>query len=134
MSETTFYHLHLTDDSSEKFQDWRNKMNGPQDSNMVKIDAALGEKANRSTAVHATLRASAWGGTRAPFTQVLDITNLSETQNGIISVSHDATAEQREAARDAMLTVISQASGTLTVAADGEMPDTDIPVYIILLD
>ena len=32
-----------------------------------------------------------------------------------------------------MLSVIGQADGTLTIAADGEMPERDIPVYIILL-
>lgn len=36
-------------------------------------------------------------------------------------------------AREAMLSVIGQADGTLTIAADGEMPERDIPVYIILL-
>lgn len=46
MSETKNYKLHLTDDSSERFLDWRNEMNGVEDSNMVKIDTALGEKAD----------------------------------------------------------------------------------------
>ena len=53
--------------------------------------------------------------------------------SGTISVAHNATAEQREIAREAMLSVIGQADGTLTIAADGEMPERDIPVYIILL-
>lgn len=66
---------------------------------------------------------------------VLQDSNLCNTasQNGTISVAHNATAEQREIAREAMLSVIGQADGTLTIAADGEMPERDIPVYIILL-
>ena len=48
MSETTNYGLYVTDDSSDKFLNWRTKMNGTVDSNMVKIDTALGEKANSS--------------------------------------------------------------------------------------
>ena len=36
-------------------------------------------------------------------------------------------------AREAMLSVVGQEDGKLTIAADGEMPDIDIPVYIILL-
>lgn len=133
MSETANYGLYLTNDSSERFLDWRKKMNGTEDSNMMKIDAALGTKANSSKAVYATLLASAWAGVNAPFTQELSIEGLSETQNGTISVAHNATADQREIAREAMLSVIGQADGKLTIAADGEMPEFDIPVYIILL-
>lgn len=133
MSETTNYKLHLTDDSSEKFLDWRNKMNGTEDSNMIKIDTALGEKANSSVAIYATLLASAWVGVNAPFTQELSVEGLTATQNGVIDVAHDATATQREIAREAMLSVIGQADCSLTIAADGEMPEFDIPVYIILL-
>ena len=133
MSNTPNYNLYLTDDSSPRFQEWRNQMNGTENSNMVKIDAALGEKANSSVAINTTLLASAWVGVDAPYTQTLTISGLTASQNGTISVAHNATAEQREIAREAMLSVIGQADGTLTIAADGEMPERDIPVYIILL-
>lgn len=133
MNETTNYKLHLTDDSSERFQDWRMKMNGTENSNMVKIDKALGEKANSSIAISATLLASAWVGVTAPFTQELSVEGLTAAQNGVIDVAHDATATQREIAREAMLSVIGQSDGKLVIAADGEMPEFDIPVYIILL-
>ena len=119
MSNTPNYNLYLTDDSSTRFQEWRNQMNGTENSNMVKIDT--------------TLLASAWVGVDAPYTQTLTISGLTASQNGTISVAHNATAEQREIAREAMLSVIGQADGTLTIAADGEMPERDIPVYIILL-
>lgn len=133
MSETTNYKLHLTGDNTEKFLDWREKMNGTEDSNMIKIDNALGEKANSSVAIYTTLLASAWVGVNAPFTQELSVEGLTASQNGVIDVAHDATATQREIAREAMLSVVGQADGTLTIAADGEMPEFDIPVYIILL-
>lgn len=96
-------------------------------------DAALGTKANNSVPVYATLLASAWVGVDAPYAQELAVEGLSETQNGTISVAHTATADQREVAREAMLSVIGQADGKLTIVADGEMPELDIPVYIILL-
>ena len=128
MSNTPNYNLYLTDDSSTRFQEWRNQMNGTENSNMVKIDAALGEKANSSVAINTTLLASAWVGVDAPYTQTLTISGLTASQNGTISVAHNATAEQREIAREAMLSVIGQADGTLTIAADGEMPERDIPV------
>ncbi|WP_418530400.1 hypothetical protein [Paraprevotella clara] len=134
MSDTTAnYGLYITDDSSERFLEWRTKMNGTESSNMVKIDTALGEKANSSVLVSATLLTSAWTGIDSPFTQDITVTGLTATQNGTISVAHNATFEQREMAREAMLSVVGQEDGKLTIAADGEMPDIDIPVYIILL-
>lgn len=133
MSQTANYNLHLTDDSSEKFLDWRERMNGTSDSNMMKIDAALGEKANNSVIVTTTLLASAWVGVDAPYTQELAVDGLLKDTNGIIDVAHDATAEQREIAREAKLAITGQEDGKLIIVADGEMPEFDIPVYIILL-
>lgn len=133
MSQTANYNLHLTNNSSEKFLDWREKMNGLEDSNMVKIDFALSEKANNSVAIYATLLATAWTGDEAPYTQTLSVEGLSETQNGVINIAHDATADQREIARKAMLSVIGQEDGKLIIIADGEIPEFDIPVSIILL-
>jgi len=133
MSETTNYKLHLTDDSSERFQDWRNAMNGPDNSNMVKIDEILWSKADNSIYVSCTLLASAWSGVDAPYIQSLYVDGLGQSQNGTISIAQNATFEQREMARDAKLAVTGQADGELIISADGEMPDIDIPVYIILL-
>ncbi len=132
MSETTNYGLHLTDNSSERFQDWREKMNGTNGSNMIKIDVALGEKANKSVAITTTLMASAWAGIEAPFTQELSITGLAAEQNGEISIAHNATPLQRDIARSALLAVTGQSEGKLMIVADGELPEQDIPVSIIL--
>lgn len=133
MSNTPNYNLYLTDDSSTRFQDWRNKMNGPVDSNMTKIDEALGQKADSSATITATLTATAWVGTDAPYTQVLTIAGLGANQNGMIAVAHSATADQRKAAREAMLSIVNQSDGTLTIAADGELPELSIPVTVTIL-
>lgn len=134
MSETTAnYGLHLTNDSLERFSDWRERMNGTDDSNMVKIDTALGQKADHSVMVSATLLASAWAGVDAPYTQELSVEGLLENTNGIINIAHNATITERDVAREAMLAVSGQENGKLTIAADGEMPEVDIPVYIILI-
>lgn len=133
MAETPNYGLYLEDVASTKFQTWREKMNGSDNSNMVKIDTALGEKAQKSELITGVLSASAWSGVDSPYTQVLAVTGLTANQNGTISVAQNATIEQREAARMAMLAVIGQSEGNLTIAADGEMPDIDIPVVVILL-
>lgn len=133
MSETPNYGLYLEDDASTRFQEWREKINGTENSNMVKIDTALGTMAQKSGKVVGTLLASAWSGIDSPFTQTLAVEGLGADQNGTISVAQNATIEQRDAARMAMLAVIGQTDGALTIAADGEMPDIDIPVVVILL-
>ena len=133
MGETTNYKLYIEDDSSTKFIDWRTKINGSTDSNMVKIDIALGQKADSSISLNCVLYASAWNGVDSPFTQNLTVEGLGASQNGMISLSHEANSEQRDVARNAMLSVVGQNNGVLTIAADGELPDMDIPVVIILL-
>ena len=54
-------------------------------------------------------------------------------QTLLFGVAYNATSEQREIAREAMLTITGQEDGKLIVVADGEMSEFDIPVYIILL-
>lgn len=130
MSQTANYGLYITADSTEHFYDWRNKMNGIEDSNMIKIDAALGDKADRSSAVYAFLLASDWDSSNQ---QVLKIDGLRASHNGTISIAPAASAAQREAARLAALSVVSQGDGELTIAADGTVPAMAIPVCIILL-
>lgn len=134
MSQTTTnYGLILEDDSSTKFKDWREAINGASNSNFIKVDEILAEKGNKSVSIECTLIASSWVGVDAPFTQELAVTNLGAAQNGNISVAHSATFEQREMARDAKLCVTGQSDGKLIISADGEMPDIDIPVVITLL-
>ena len=134
MSETTNYKLYLTDSSSERFQDWREKMNGQGDSNMIKIDQALSEKSEHSKYVLTTLKGDGWENAGIVMTQELSVEGLTEEQNGIIGVSQDITPDQMEVVRSAGLYVKEQGEGTLTIASDGETPVCDIPVVIILLD
>lgn len=133
MSETTNYGLYLTDDNTTKFLEWRTKMNGVSDSNMVKIDTALAQKAEASKVINAVLSASHWDGDTAPFTQTIQIEGLTAEQNGVIDVAHGITDEQLQAACDAKLRASGQADGSLTILAKGEKPACDIPVAVILL-
>lgn len=133
MADTRNYHLHLTDSSSEPYLKWRDAMNGVEDSNMIKIDTALGEKAERSGQVQGVLRAGAWTGVDAPFTQEIEIEGLGATQNGDIAVAQTATFEERQIAREAMLALAGQSEGKLIVVADGELPTKDIPFVVTLL-
>ncbi len=130
---TANYNLYLEDDGTTRFLDWRQKMNGSGDSNMVKIDTALSEKADSSVSVDGVLLASAWAGGSAPYSQSIDVRGLTSEQNGSISVSQDITAEQLEAVLSAVLSVSGQEDGVLTIVANKGKPNVDIPVSIILL-
>ena len=100
---------------------------------MTKMEDALNTKADNSLSKTGTLLASAWTGVDSPFTQELAIEGLGATQNGIIDVSHDPTIIQRDAARNALLSITGQSNGVLIISADGELPEVDIPVVVILL-
>ena len=131
--ETKNYKLFLTDDSSMDFLSWREKINGQTDSNMIKIDTALSEKAKSSISINLTLLASGWVGADTPYTQEISVDGLKATHNGTISIAHNATIEQRTSARDAMLAITGQQDGVLIVSADGELPEIDIPITIIII-
>ena len=132
MSETKNYNLALTTDDQTKFKEWRETINGNSNSNMEKIDTALGEKANLSVAINATLLASAWSDD-SPYTQTVTVEGLKADSNGVISIAQKATSEQIEIVCDAGLYISNQADGTLTITAYGDKPNVDIPVIIILL-
>jgi len=134
LSQTTKYGLYTTESTDDpKFLELRQQLCGNENSNMTKIEAALNTKADSSNSVSGVLLASAWAGVDSPYTQELAVEGLSAAQNGTISVSHDATIVQRDAARNALLSITGQADGVLTISADGEMPEVDIPVVVILL-
>lgn len=133
MSETSNYHLYVTDDDTERFWDWRNKMNGVANSNMTKIDTVLSEKADSSTAVSGVLSAAQWEGEQAPYSYRLSVAGMGAEQNGNIAIASTATAAQKESARKALLSILSQEENTLVIAADGAKPAEDIPVTIILI-
>lgn len=130
MPETRNYHLGLTVDDSTNFKNWRELLNGLNDSNMEKIDDALGGKAESSQYINTVLSANAWSE-NSPYTQTLTVEGL--TENGVIGVAQDITDEQMEAACYAELRVFEQGENTLTIKANGDKPNVDIPVTIILL-
>lgn len=132
MSETTNYHLALTDDDQTKFKEWRESINGNSNSNMEKIDTALGEKANLSIAINAVLLMSAWSN-NSPYVQTISVDGLAAKQNGIITIGQNITTEQLEDVVAADMRITDQVDGSLTVTAYGDKPTRDIPVTIILL-
>ena len=132
MSATKNYDLALTDNDQTKFKEWRESINGNSNSNMEKIDTALGEKANLSVAISAVLVMSAWSE-NAPYSQTISVDGLTEEQNGIITIGQNITTEQIEDVVAADMRITNQTDGSLTVTAYGDKPTRDIPVTIILL-
>ena len=132
MSATKNYDLALTDNDQTKFKEWRENINGNSNSNMEKIDTALGEKANLSVAINAVLLMSAWSDD-SPYVQTISVEGLTADQNGIITIGQNITTEQLEDVVAADMRISDQADGSLTVTAYGDKPTRDIPVTIILL-
>ena len=132
MSATKNYDLVLTDNDQTKFKEWRESINGNSNSNMEKIDTALGEKANLSVAINAVLLMSAWSDD-SPYVQTISVEGLNADQNGIITIGQNITTEQLEDVVAADMRISDQTDGSLTVTAYGDKPTRDIPVTIILL-
>lgn len=134
MNTTVNYGLYVTDDSSEKFIDWRKSINSETNSNMTKIDSILFKKAGKSSSLSVTLCVDDWIGNESPYSQTVEVIGLKAEQNGTVSVAQTANKEQREAARAAMLSVTGQYDNEIIISADGDLPTIDIPVSIIMLD
>lgn len=83
-----------------------------------------------SAVIASTLLASGWSSGK----QMLNIDGMSSESNGVIGVAQNVTETEMEAAKNAGLYVCAQDTGTLTVAALGEIPTCNIPVVVILID
>ena len=116
MSATKNYDLALTDNDQTKFKEWRESINGNSNSNMEKIDTALGEKANLSVAINAVLLMSAWSDD-SPYVQTISVEGLNADQNGIITIGQNITTEQLEDVVAADMRISDQTDGSLTVTA-----------------
>lgn len=134
MQTTKNIGLYLEDEDTTKFVDWRNKIAGvSESSNMQKIDAAFGEKADKSKTLDFVLSPTAWVGETTPYTQEVTLADVVEDSNGIIGLSRNASQEQVEAAIDAQLDLSAQSDGSVTVTASGVKPEIELSVSLIIL-
>ena len=89
-------------------------------------------KANSSILVPATLTASGWTGTDAPYSQTISVAAVTGTSANEILPAADITAEQLDALQAANIQDGGQAAGSLTLLAYGDKPGIDLPVRIIV--
>ena len=85
---------------------------------------------SNSKAITSTLKASGWISGK----QTISINDLKAYSNGLIGVAPNITTTQMNAVKKAELYISDQNDSGLTVCALGDIPNTDIPVIIILFD
>lgn len=81
--------------------------------------------------VTATLLASGWTGSEAPFVYTLAIAGVTATSYQELVPAVNITAEQLKALQAANITEGGQAAGTMTLKAYGKKPAVDIPIRVI---
>lgn len=81
--------------------------------------------------VTATLLASGWTGSEAPFVYTLAIAGVTATSYQELVPAVNITAEQLKALQAANITDAGQAAGTMTLKAYGKVPTVDIPIRVI---
>jgi len=91
---------------------------------------ALGNQIeSMATEVQVTLLANGWSSS----SQTVTVTGMTTTAKGVVSLATTATATQREAARDALLAVTRQGANTITIVADGDVPEIDLPINVLII-
>lgn len=81
--------------------------------------------------VTATLLASGWTGSEAPFVYTLAIAGVTATSYQELLPAVNITAEQLKALQAANITDAGQAAGTMTLKAYGKKPAVGIPIRVI---
>lgn len=106
--------------------------NSEQDTAISNAQSTANSKANKSTTVNATLSASSWQGSSAPYTYTLSVSGVTATSNQEILEALNITATQLEALQGANIVDGGQSANSITLKAFGEKPTIDIPIRVIL--
>lgn len=123
-------------DSGKKVGDFQSKVTA---SGLLKGDGAGGVTAAAAgtdysgpkATVTATLLASGWTGSEAPFVYTLAIAGVTATSYQELLPAVNITAEQLKALQAANITDAGQAADTMTLKAYGKKPAVDIPIRVI---
>lgn len=123
-------------DSGKKPADFQAKVTA---SGLLKGDGAGGVTAAAAgtdysgpkATVTATLLASGWTGSEAPFVYTLAIAGVTATSYQELLPAVNITAEQLKALQAANITDGGQAAGSMTLKAYGKVPTVGIPIRVI---
>lgn len=123
-------------DSGKKVGDFQAKVTA---SGLLKGDGSGGVTAaapgtdysGPKATVTATLLASGWTGSEAPFVYTLAIAGVTATSYQELLPAVNITAEQLKALQAANITDGGQAAGNMTLKAYGKAPTVDIPIRVI---
>lgn len=123
-------------DSGKKVGDFQTKVTA---SGLLKGDGAGGVTAAAAGADYsgpkatmtATLLASGWTGSEAPFVYTLAIAGVTASSYQELVPAVNITAEQLKALQAANITDGGQAAGSMTLKAYGKVPAVDIPIRVI---
>ena len=97
-----------------------------------KTNALLGTKVNKSSKVSATMNASSWSGSSAPYTITLSINGVTTSNNVEILIPGSVTNAQVEAWMAAGIVNGTQAANSVTLKAYGDKPSINIPIEAII--
>lgn len=122
---TDFYDVAVGNENLDKIDEAVTTL----ESDVGAIIDALAKKA----CIEVTATAAGWTGD-GPYTQEIAVTGMTASCNAIVGLADTATAEEREACRDAMITPTAQAAGTVTLTADGYKPRIDLPLTVVILE
>ena len=90
-----------------------------------------GSESGKMTSITGTAYSTNWTG--SPATNTVIMPNLPADVSGFIGISNNASEEERIAARNAILFPIDQAEGSVTLVADGQTPDVNLPIMVYYL-
>jgi len=103
-----------------------------QDCVESRMNAVGNNYAPKALTKNITLTALGWSN-NVPYTQTVQVNDLSTNTIGLLALSQTATQAQREAAREAMITATAQGTNSLTLTADGDQPSIDIPLTVTII-
>ncbi|MBW7573924.1 hypothetical protein [Caproiciproducens faecalis] len=98
-----------------------------------RISEAFNETVDKSTSATSTLLTSGWTGSEAPYSITVSVTGAKSEPTRIeVQPTTDATAAQWAAWRAAFIRGGGQGTDSLTLLADGDKPEIDIPIAVTI--
>lgn len=97
---------------------------------MSRNDKQKLDSLHKSVTIHTVLYASEWSANR-PYTQTIDIPDITSETNGTLTIDPTATDEELQACIDAGIIIADQSINYMTVQVTEVKPKIDIPVIIV---